>query len=116
MRVHIDECIPRKIKFDLSAHGHECRTVQESGLAGKRNGELISLAEGSFEVFVTLDKNLRYQQNLVGRRIAVLIIRARSNRVADIRPHLPASLAAITTIKSGQIIEISDASSDAPKS
>ncbi len=68
MKVLLDECVPRKIK-PLFA-GHECQTVPEAGLAGKKNGILLAAAEeAGFEVFVSLDKGLQYQQNLTGRRI-----------------------------------------------
>jgi hypothetical protein len=75
MRVLLDECIPRKFKSELT--GHECSTVPECGLAGKKNGELLASAERQgFEAFVTLDRGIQYQQNLAGRAIALLIIRA----------------------------------------
>lgn len=106
MKILIDECIPRKLKLDLLAHGHECSTVQEAGFAGKRNGELIALAELSFDLFVTLDKNLQYQQNLAGRKISILIVRTKSNRITDIRPHLAACLVAMQSIRPGQIVEV----------
>jgi len=61
MRVLIDECAPSALKHVLAAHGHRCRTVQETGWSGKRNGELLDLAEGEFDVLVTLDTNLRYK-------------------------------------------------------
>src|SRR6266403_1407223 len=64
MRVLIDECAPRALKKHLTHHGHECLTLQEAGWSGKQNGELLSLAEAAFDVFVTVDTNLRYQQNL----------------------------------------------------
>jgi Domain of unknown function (DUF5615) len=71
MRLLLDECVPRKFKNALP--GHDCRTVPEEGLAGRRNGELLSLAEKSgFEVFRTLDRGLEYEQNLRGRVIAVV--------------------------------------------
>jgi hypothetical protein len=70
MRVLIDECAPRALKFSLVEHGHDCRTVWKWGWAGKENGELLDLAEAEFDVLVTLDTNLRYQQNLTERRIA----------------------------------------------
>jgi predicted nuclease of predicted toxin-antitoxin system len=76
MRLLLDECIPRKFKFSLKPH--DCQTVPEAGLSGKQNGELLDLAEGKFEVFVTLDKGLQFQQNLTGRSIAILLIRAKS--------------------------------------
>jgi len=66
----LDECIPRKFKNHLS--GHECLTVPEAGWAGKKNGELLSLAENAiFEVFISLDQGIEYQQNLTGRNISV---------------------------------------------
>ncbi len=74
MRVLIDECTPRALKKLLMDHGHECRTVQEAGWAGKQNGDLLSLAEAVFDVFVTVDTNLRYQQNLTGRKLALVVL------------------------------------------
>ena len=80
MKLLIDECLPRKIKNSLAAH--ECRTVPEAGLAGKRNGELLSLAdELGYEIFVTMDKGVEYEQNLQHRKLAIIILRAKSNRL-----------------------------------
>ncbi len=85
--VLLDECIPRKPRNALS--DHECRTVPEAGLAGQKNGILLSLAEDAgFDLFITMDKGLQYQQHLAGRTIAILIVRARSNRLDDLLPHL----------------------------
>ncbi len=67
--------------MSLSASGHDCVTVREAGFSGKKNGELLRLAEPTFDVLVTLDKGIRYQQNLTGRKIAVLIIGAKSNDI-----------------------------------
>ena len=72
MRVLIDECAPRALKPYLSKEDYECRTVQEAGWAGKENGDLLSLAEDAFDVLITLDTNLSYQQNLAGRKIAIV--------------------------------------------
>jgi hypothetical protein len=61
MRVLLNECVPHKFKYKLS--GHDCRTVPEAGFAGKKNGELLVLAEEQgFEIFLTLDKGVAYQQ------------------------------------------------------
>jgi len=88
MRMLLDECVPRK--FQNSLLGHDCRTVPEEGLAGKRNGELLAFAEESgFQVFLTLDRGLEYEQNLQRRDIAIILIRSRSNRLADLLPHVP---------------------------
>jgi hypothetical protein len=75
-------------------------------LPATQNGELLSLAEMSFDIFITLDKGFAYRQNLTGRRISTLVIRARSNSLLDLPPHVPAMLNAITTAKTEGIIEI----------
>jgi len=76
----LTSCVPKALKTFLSKQGHECRTVQEAGWSGKQNGELLDLAGGAFDIFVTLDANLRYQQNLSARSIAIVILAARTNR------------------------------------
>src|SRR5580704_3388879 len=79
MKVLLDECIPRRFKQSLS--GHECRTVPEVVLAGKKNGELLTLAEAAgYEVFLTIDRGIEHEQNLRGRAIAIIVIRAKSTR------------------------------------
>ena len=86
--------------------GHERETVRDAGFSGKENGELIALAEKKFNVLITIDKNIRYRQNIAGRNIAILIIRAASNDLDDIRPHVPQALAALRSIRPGQIVEV----------
>ena len=58
MRLLIDECLPRKVKFLFAEGGHECETVRDAGFSGKENGELIALADKKFNVFITIDKNI----------------------------------------------------------
>lgn len=105
MKVLIDECMPRKLKRNLV--GHDCQTVPEAGLAGKENGELLSIAEErGFDVFLTMDRGFEYELNLAGRKIALVIVRAESNRLADLLPHVPACLALLPSIKAGQLIKV----------
>ncbi len=105
MRVLLDECVPRKLKSTLT--GYECRTVPEEGLAGKRNGELLSLAEDAgFDVFLTVDRGIEFQQNLQSQRIAVLLVRARSSRLADLLPHVPAVLEKLDSLRPGEIVRV----------
>ena len=66
----LDENIPRKLKREIS--GYTVATVQENGWGGVKNGKLISLIDGVYDVFITADKNLRYQQNLSGRKISII--------------------------------------------
>jgi predicted nuclease of predicted toxin-antitoxin system len=104
MKVLIDENLPRKLAAHLP--GHECRTVTECGWAGKKNGELLALAKPFFEVLLTLDKNVPYQQNLVSRKISILIVRARSNRIYDLLPLVSDCLAALECIRPGEVVRV----------
>ena len=70
MRILLDECVPWPMHRLLS--NHSCTSVQAQGWSGIRNGDLLELAEAEFDLFITSDQNIRYQQNLVGRRIAIL--------------------------------------------
>src|SRR5947208_4038930 len=70
MKILLDECVPWPIHRLLV--GHECTTAQQQGWSGIKNGPLLELAEADFDLFITSDQNLRYQQNLAGRRIAIL--------------------------------------------
>lgn len=102
MRILLDECIPRKFKNNFP--GHDCSTVPENGYAGKKNGELLRLAEAAgFEVFVTLDRGLEYQQNLQGRKIAIIFLRAQSSRLPDLLPLVSDVLRAINVIRPGEV-------------
>ena len=81
MRVLIDERAARALKRYLTTFGHECLTVQEVGWTGKQNGELLSLAEASFDRMLTLGTSLSCQQNLTGRKIAIVVLHSSSNRL-----------------------------------
>ncbi|MGD0873155.1 MAG: DUF5615 family PIN-like protein [Bryobacteraceae bacterium] len=105
MKVLVDECLPRKLKYALPEF--ECHTVPEAGLAGRKNGALLSLAEdGGFEVFLTMDKGLEYEQNLTGRKIAVIIFRAKSNRLVDLMPLVPSCIVSIQAIEPGRLVRV----------
>jgi len=105
MKILLGECIPRK--FKNSFPGHDCSTVPENGYAGQKNGELLRLAEtAGFEIFITLDRGLEYEQNLQGRKIAVIFLRARSSRLADLLPLVSEVLRAIHSIRSGGLVTV----------
>jgi hypothetical protein len=105
MRLLLDESIP----VDLAKHivGHEVATVVGEGWTGKSNGELLGLAASRFEVLVSADRNLPYQQNLPRFDVAVLILAAHSNRIADYLPLLPLIEAALAKIEPGKSILVS---------
>jgi hypothetical protein len=79
------------------------------GWSGKKNGELLGLAENEFDALITVDTNLRYQQNLTGRKIAIVLLRATSNRLSHLKLYFEACAQALSTIKSGDFIEIGNA-------
>ena len=88
MRVLLDEQLPRQLARQLS--GHDVRTVQQQGWAGLKNGELLRRAdEAGYEVFVTADQNLEFQQNLARSSLFVLILVAPSNALEDLLPLVP---------------------------
>ena len=98
MRILLDESLPRRLR-DVFA-GHEVATVVEAGWAGVQNGELLRLAATQFDLFVTADQNLQFQQNLSALPIAVAVLVARDNQLESLRkpatdllsrlPNLPA--------------------------
>ena len=100
MRLLLDECIDRRLAKDLT--GHEVRTVPQMGWAGIKNGALLTHAEKEFDVFVTVDRNLSFQQNLPKFDIAVLVLHAPSNRLADLRPLASQILSTLPTLIKGQ--------------
>ena len=83
--------------------------MPEAGLAGQKNGLLLSLAEGAgFDLFITIDKGLQYQQNLAGRGIAILLVRARSNRLEDLLPYVEACRSLINSIQPGELKRVGE--------
>ncbi len=104
MRVLLDECLPRRLKQDLP--GHEARTVPEMGWAGKRNGALLRLAEKSFDVFLTVDEKLQFQQDVSAFNIAVIVLVAPTNTIADLRPLMPKVLESLPSAKRGHALVI----------
>jgi len=87
MRVLLDECVPRGLREQLP--GHDVKTVAESGWTGVKNGELLRLAAQRFDVLLTVDRNLEYQQNFLGAAIAVIVMHAPSNDIAALQPLMP---------------------------
>jgi hypothetical protein len=101
VRVLLDECVDRRLAKDIV--GHDTKTVPQAGWAGIGNGALLGRAEGQFDVLVTVDRRLPSQQNLSRFAIAVIVLRARSNRLADLRPLVPRLLAALAPAKRGEV-------------
>ena len=102
MKILLDECTPHVLKRLLT--GYEITTVQDLGWSGITNGSLLQLAEGQFDVLITSDQNLKYQQNLSGRRLS--IIQLPSNQVPTVASLAPDVAAVLATIRSGEFVLI----------
>ncbi len=104
MRVLLDECLPRKLKHDLP--GYTVATVPELGWAGTKNGALLRLAEADFEVFITVDQNVEYQQNLRSTVLGIVVLAAPNNRLETLRQLMPQVALLLPTIKPGAVIHV----------
>ncbi len=99
MKVFLDECIDWRLARDIT--GHDVATARQMGWTSIRNGELLALASQQFDVFVTVDRNLSFQQNLDALTIAVIVLHAPSNRLADLKALVPELMRAIGSAKPG---------------
>lgn len=105
MKLLLGECIDRKLAREFP--GYEVKTVPQMGWAGVKNGQLLALAEAEFDVFITVDRNLSFQQNLPQFNIAVVVLHAASNRLADLKPLAPQILAVLATAAKGEATVVS---------
>ena len=101
MKVLLDECVDWRLSRNLA--GHEVKSARQMGWDAIENGELLRLVSGQFDVFVTVDRNLSFQQNLTGLPVAVIVLQARTNRLADLRPLVPSLLTAIEIAQPGSV-------------
>jgi predicted nuclease of predicted toxin-antitoxin system len=107
MRILLDENIPRRIKFDFNA-GTEVHTVQEMNWSGKKNGELLGLATFSgFDCFITMDKNLQFQQNLKKFSIYIIILDVADSKYQTIQPVVRKLIHLLSAPMSKQIVLVS---------
>jgi len=106
VKLLLDECVTRHLKRDFA--NHEVHTVEEAGFKGLENGELLKAASGTYEVLITVDRNLPYQQNITGLSIAVLILAAKRNSYMRLKPLMPRALTALAGLKAGDIIRIDE--------
>ncbi|MFL4969607.1 MAG: DUF5615 family PIN-like protein [Xanthobacteraceae bacterium] len=101
MKVLLDECIDWRLARDIA--GHDVKTARQMGWTAIENGALLTLAAQHFDIFITVDRNLSFQQNLDTLPIAVVVLRAKTNRIADLRPLVPNLLAAIESAVTGDL-------------
>ncbi len=104
MRVLLDANLPHDFRHELP--GHEVETARFAGLNDVDDGELLDRMAGRFDALVTMDTNLIHQQNITNRSFAIVVLRARSNRIAELLPLVPALLEALETIAPSEVREI----------
>lgn len=102
MKLLLDECVTRYLKPDFI--GHEVKTVLEAGFTGLKNGQLLKAGETAFDVLVTVDQSIRHQQNLRTFDLGVLILAARTNKYADLKPLVPNALEALKLLQPGTFV------------
>jgi hypothetical protein len=105
VRVLLDEQLPRHLASHL--RGHHVSTVQQNGWAGLKNGELLRrAADAAFEVFVTADRSLQFQQNLSHTSLRVILLVAPSNALEDLLPLVPGLVASIPKTQPGRVTRV----------
>lgn len=101
----LDECVPRRLRHALP--GLEVSTVADEGWLGRRNGDLLrSMAEAGFTHLVTVDRNLMFQQNVAAAGVAILVVRARTNRITELRPLMATVAEMLPTVARGQVVHV----------
>jgi hypothetical protein len=101
VKIFLDECIDWRLSRDID--GHEVKTARQMGWTAIKNGELLTLASSHFDVFITVDRNLSFQQNLAPLPIAVIVLQASTNRLDDLRPLVRPLHSAIESAKPGTV-------------
>jgi predicted nuclease of predicted toxin-antitoxin system len=101
VKILLDECIDWRLARDIE--GHDVKTARQMGWTAIKNGELLALASAHFDVFVTVDRNLSFQQNLAPLPIAVFVLYATTNRLSDLRPLAQDLLFALKSARQGTV-------------
>ena len=102
MRLLLDECVPARLGRALLSH--QVSTVVQEGWSGIKNGKLLALTAACFDAFITVDKNLPYQQNTSNLPVAVLVLDATSNELPYLLPLVPALEEALSSLKAGSYV------------
>jgi len=105
MKLLLDECVTNYLKPEFV--GHDVSTIDDAGFKGLKNGKLLEAAAASFDVLVTVDQNLRFQQNLKNLSISILVLKARRSAYPFLKPLIPKALEALENIQIGDVVVVS---------
>ncbi len=97
MRLLLDECVPARLTRAIPTH--QVSTVPQEGWSGVKNGNLLALAASKFDVFITVDKNLPYQQNTTNLPVAIVVLDTLSNELSALLPLIPELLATLERLE-----------------
>ena len=104
MRVLLDECVPARLREELPDHA--VQTVAEMGWSGIKNGILLRRAEAQFDCFLTVDRNLQFQENLGKLKIAVVVLHAERNDFPNLRPLMAQVRTALERVTPGALVHV----------
>ena len=104
MRILLDECVPRRFRLQLPEF--EIHTVPDMGWASFKNGDLLAVASGKFDVLLTTDQRLRYQQKISNYSIALVVLVAKRNKLESLIPLVPELKKALTHVEPGEVREV----------
>ena len=104
MKILLDECVDRRLANELTEI--LVKTVPQMGWANIKNGKLLALAEKEFDVFLTVDRNISFQQNIINFEITIIVLCAKSNRVSDLKPLIEKVLKILPSIEKRRVYEI----------
>ena len=104
MRILLDESLPIELRSDIT--GHDVRYVREMGWSGLKNGELLLRGAAQFDVLLTADQNIEYQQNLNTLPVAVVVLIAQSNRIEQLRPLIPRLLQVLSSLQPHTLVRV----------
>ncbi len=104
MRILLDESLPRRLKSEFA--GHEVTTVVECGWSGEKNGNLLAMASARFDLFITADQNLQFQQNLAALPLAIIVLVAQDSRFETLRPLVANALSVIPNLAPRTLLRI----------
>jgi hypothetical protein len=105
MRILLDECVDESLRHQFT--NHDCQTCRFAGFSGLANGKLLAAAErAGSDVLITVDQNLRHQQNVTQRVLSIVVVKGRTTNIDDLIPLMPAVLAALEILAPGQVVRV----------
>ncbi len=105
MKLLLDECADERFRFSFA--DHDCQTARFAGFAGLKNGRLLEAATAAgFDVLITADQSIPDQQNLAGRKLAILILYGATNRLRDLLPLVPKVILVLESIEPREVVRV----------